>query len=151
MSAQANIVAFDGAATPVSHTLIPIGAATQTDNAKIAEWAERLTGVPFDGQVQISTRKRKLKNGQEQVSLSVKVPVMESVSGQNAAGYTAAPAVAFEDLIVITGYFSPRSTPVSRRLVRQLAVNVLGGVATTVTPVQTGPAVELFDLSVSAS
>jgi hypothetical protein len=151
MSAQANIVAFDGAATPVSHTLQPLGASRSADGVLVADWAERLTAVPFDAQVQVSTRKRKLKSGQEQVSLSVRVPVMEAVSGQNAAGYTAAPEIAFEDTIVITGYFSPRSAESNRKLVQQLAVNIFGGISTTVTPATTGPAAELFQKSISAS
>jgi len=151
MSAQANVTAFDGAATPVVHTLLPVGASRTVDGTLLADWAERIAALPLDAQVQLSTRKRKLKNGQEQVSLSVKVPVMEAVSGQNSAGYTAAPSIAFEDLIVITGYFSPRSAETNRRLAMQLAANIFGGVSTSVTPVTAGPAAELFQKGISAS
>lgn len=151
MAAQANIVAFDGAATPVTHTLVPVSSATDLDGALTATWGERLSALPIEAQVRAMEKKRKLKSGVEQVSLSVTVPVMESVSGQNSAGYTAAPKVAFEDTIVITGYFSPRSAIANRRLVRQLAVNIFGGVSTTVAPVTTGPSAELFDQSVVPS
>lgn len=151
MSAQANIVAFDGAATPVSHTLQPVGASRLADGTMLADWAERLAAVPFKAQVQASTRKRSLKSGQEQVSLSVKVPVMEAISGQNAAGYTAAPDIAFEDTIVITGYFSPRSAEANRKLVMQLAANIFNGVTTSVVPITAGPSAELFQKNISAS
>lgn len=81
--------------------------------------------------------------------MRVVVPVMESVSGQNAAGYTAAPKVAYENTVVTTGFFHERSDSVGRRLVRQLSLNILGSIGTSVTPVQTGPAPELFDLLVA--
>lgn len=151
MSAQANVIAFDGAATPVSHTLIPIGASRSVDGTKTADWAERLANVPFKAQVQFSTRQRIVKSGQEQVSASVRVPVMESINGQNLAGYTAAPEIAFEDVVVLTGYFSPRSTEANRKLAMQLAINAFGGISTTVTPVTTGPVAELFQKSITAS
>lgn len=151
MSAQANLVAFDGAATPVTHTLVPMGSLVLANATKESEWAERLPGVPFDAQVTVKTRKRKLKDNSEQVSLSVTVPVMESIAGNNAAGYTAAPTIAFVDKIVVTGYFSPRSAATNRRLARQLLVNILGGVATTVAPALAGPAPEIFDQGIVAS
>lgn len=151
MSAQANIVAFDGAATPVTHTLVPVSSAVDSDGALAAQWGERLTTLPIEAQIRAVEKRRKLKSGVEQVSLTVTVPVMESVSGQNAAGYTAAPKVAFEDTIVITGYFNPRSAIANRRLARQLACNIFGGIATSVAPVVSGPSAELFDQSIIPS
>lgn len=70
---------------------------------------------------------------------------MESVSGQNSAGYTAAPKVAHVDTVEITGYFHERSSIGSRRLAKQLAANILNGIATSVTPVTTGFPAELMD------
>lgn len=150
MSAQVNLVAFDGATTPVIHTLIPMGV-TKEAGATTAEWAERLASIPLNAQVTVTTRERTLKDGRNQVSASTSVSVMESVSGPNAAGYTAAPAIAFTDVIVTTGYFSPRSPTVQRRLVRQMHVNSLNGVSTTVAPVTTGPIPELFDQQINPS
>lgn len=150
MSAQASLVAFDGAGTPVSHTLVPMGVVKES-GATIAEWAERLASVPLNAQVAITTRERTLKDGRNQVSASTSVSVMESISGQNAAGYTAAPAIAYTDVIVSTGYFSPRSPTTQRRLVRQLHVNAMNGVTSTVAPVTTGPIPELFDQQINPS
>lgn len=148
MSAQANIVAFDGAGVPVSHTLVGIGTGVENDSVIFADWGERLASVPLDAQVRARMDRRTLKSGVQQVSLTVSVPVMESVSGQNAAGYTAPPKVAYVDTIKVTGYFSSRSTIAGRRLVRQLAANILNGLATTQTVTTTGPAAELFDQAV---
>jgi hypothetical protein len=88
----------------------------------------------------------RLKSGVYKVEQRVVVPVMESISGQNSAGYTAAPKVAYENQTVFTGWFHERSDITGRRLSRQLGINIAGSVATSVTPVTTGPLPELFDL-----
>lgn len=150
MSAQANLVAFDGAASPVSHTLVALGTSRES-NSTMAEWAERLPTVPLNAQVGAIARRRMLKSGQEQASISVKVPFMETISGANASGYTAASKVAHEITYVITEYVDPRATETERKIAKQLAVNIFGGVTTTVTPVTTGPAAELFVQGIMAS
>jgi len=148
MSAIANIVVFDGAPTPVSHTLVPIS--VTRDSGKVtAEYRENTAGVPVYGQVRCTLTISKSSNGVYKVENRTVVPVMESVSGQNAAGYTAAPKVAYENTVVTTGFFHERSDQVGRRLVRQLALNIDGSVSTSVTPVITGPIPELFDLLVA--
>lgn len=152
MSAQANIVAFDGAATPVSHTLVPMGAGIDLKlGSAIVKWSEKIASLPDEAQVRATMTKQKLKNGTTRVALNVEVPIMETVTNQNAAGYTAAPKVAFVDVIQVVGYHSPRSTVNSRRLVRQLALNIAGSVATSVVPVTTGPFPELVDQGIAAS
>lgn len=151
MSAQTNILAYDGAETPVPHILIPVGTSREKTEGSRAEWRENILTLPKEAQISASTQIQILKSGVERVSLTVKVPVMEAVNGQNAAGYTAAPKVAFEDTIVVVGYFSPRSAAANRRLVRQLAANIFNGVSASVYPETTGPAAEAFDSSISAS
>jgi len=145
MSAQANIVAFDGAATPVSHTLVPQNAVTSKDGTLQAEWLEAISTLPAYAQVGCRVERKKMKSGVYRVAISVTVPVMESIAGQNAAGYTAAPKVAYINTIQVIGYFHERSTIAERRLVRQLASNILGSIATSVAPVTTGPMPELID------
>lgn len=152
MSAQANIVAFDGASTPATHTFVPVGASSGGPSDElVALWREALTTVPTAAQIQVRTGQRKLANGLYRVATQVTVPVMESVSGQNAAGYTAAPKVAYSNQVTVVGNFHERSTIAERRMVRQLALNIAGGIATSVTPVVAGPAAELFDQLISAS
>lgn len=152
MSAQANIVAFDGAATPVSHTLVPVRSATDPKTGElVAEWRESLATVPVYAQVRCSTRQKRLSSGIYRVATIVEVPVMESVSGQNSAGYTAAPKVAYTNTMQLIGYFSERATIAEKRLVRQLALNIAGSISTSVTPATTGPVPELVDQLITAS
>lgn len=158
MSAQANIVAFDGASTPASHTLVPVGnrvereAGVKAELAEfIAEWREAIATLPIMAQASARTSCRRLKSGVYRVALVVSVPTMEAIGGQNTLGYTAAPKVAFVDTFHLVGYFDPRSTIASRRLCRQLALNIGNGVATSVAPVVIGPSAELFDQLITAS
>lgn len=152
MSAQANIVAFDGAATPVSHTLEPMNSiADATTGELVATWAERLPTLPDYAQVRFKATWKKSKEGVNRVFIQVEVPVMEAIAGQNASGYTAAPKVAYINKVQHVGYFSERSTVAERRMARQLLVNIAGSVATSVAPVSTGPVPELIDKLVVAS
>lgn len=150
MSAQANIIAFDGATTPVSHTFVPDGVGV-VDNEYQAKWSEKLTTVPDYAQVRVTQTRKKLKSGVYRVATTVEVPVMESISGVNSSGYTAAPKVAYKDVVQVIGYHHERSTINGRRLARQLAINIAGSIATSVAPVVTGPAPELMDQLIIAS
>lgn len=145
MSAIANIVAFDGAAPPVSHTFIPVSVVREGDEVT-ASWREALTNVPVYAQPNVTMKLKRMGSGVYRVSSRVEVPVMESISGQNAAGYTAAPKVAYVNTEETIGYFHERSDILGRRLVRQLSNNIMNGVATSVAPVTSGPAADLFDL-----
>lgn len=145
MSAIANIVAYDGAATPVLHTFLPVSVVRDKDEV-VAEWREALATVPVYAQPRITMKLKRMGSGVYRVSSRTSVPVMETVGSQNAAGYTAAPKVAYENTDENVGYFHERSDITGRRLVRQLAVNIMNGVSTSVTPVTTGPVADLFDL-----
>lgn len=147
MSSIANIVAFDGAATPVSHTLLPESVA-RDGNVITASYKESAASVPDIAQVRATIKRTKLQSGVSKVVTRVEVPVMESVSGQNSSGYTAAPKVAFVDTVEVIGYFHERSTPTSRRLARQLCMNIVGNISTSVAAATAGPVPEAFDLSV---
>jgi hypothetical protein len=144
MSAIAAITVFDGASTPVSHTLQPISV-TRTGEKVVALWRETSLAIPTYAQVRHQETIERLKSGVYRTEAETVIPVMESVSGQNAAGYTAAPKVAYEDRYVTVGYFHERSTTTDRRLGRQMHVNISGSVSTSVAPVTTGPFPELFD------
>lgn len=148
MSAIANIVAYDGASTPVAHTLVPISV-TRDGDTVVSEWREQLPSLPVEAQVRCTATKTKLKNGIVRTHSRIEVPVMEAIGAQNAAGYTAAPKVAYIDTVDIVSYAHPRSTNLGRRLVRQLAVNIANGISTSVTPVVTGPVPELVDQLIS--
>jgi hypothetical protein len=146
MTAIANIVAFDGASTPVSHTFVAGAVTRESDGSVVANWKEANVSVPDAAQGRVTMSMLKQKSGVYRVISKVEIPVMEAIAGNNSSGYTAAPKVAYVDTVVTTGYFSERDTPAGRRLVRQLSTNIMNGVATSVTPVTTGPVAELFDL-----
>jgi len=148
MSQIANITVFDGAATPVSHTLVAISV-NRDKNVVTALWREQVTTLPVEAQVSCEARCEQLKSGVWRVEMKTIVPVMESVSGQNAAGYTAAPKVAYVNTYITTEYVHPRSTIVNNRTARQLHINAMGSVTTSVAAVTTGPMPELFDLLTS--
>jgi hypothetical protein len=148
MSQIANIAVYDGAATPVLHTLIPVSV-TRESGKVTAEYRENAASVPTIAQVTCTLSLSVSKNGVYKVENRTVVPVMETVSGQNAGGYTAAPKIAYSNTVVTTGFFHERSDSAGRRLVRQLALNIDGNVGTSVAPVTTGPIPELFDLLVA--
>jgi hypothetical protein len=151
MSQQANITVYDGAATPVAHVLVGESIEKSPDGTLVAKWKESLGGVPDYAQVRLTLTKRKLPSGVFRVSARVEVPVMESISGQNSSGYTAPPKVAFVDTTELIGHYHERSTVTSRRLSRQLAVNVGNNVATSVAAASTGFVPELFDQLIQAT
>lgn len=151
MGQQANITVFDGAATPATHTLVGEDIKRLPDGSVQAIWKESLPSVPDYAQIRATQTKRKLPSGVIRVATRVEVPVMESVSGQNSSGYTAAPKVAYVDTTEIVGYYHERSTVAGRRLSRQLCINLAGNVSTSVAPATTGPVPELFDQLIQVS
>lgn len=152
MSAQTDIIAFDGAGTPISHTFTAAGVSQlDASGAMTAEYRELLAAAPVYAQPRVVLSKRKLKSGVYRLSVQVTVPVMESVSGQNAAGYTAAAKVAYENTASVVCYFHERATTTERRTARQLAINIANGIATSVTPVTTGNTTQLIDTNVFPS
>lgn len=150
MSQISDITVYDGAATPVAHVLKAISV-THVGSKVIAEWREELPSLPVYAQVKVTASSEKLKSGVYRVSSRAEVPVMETVSGQNAAGYTAAPAVAYINTVETVGFFHERSDIAGRRLARQLSVNLMGNVSTSVAPVTSGPLPELFDKLVNVT
>lgn len=148
MAAIANITVFDGAATPVSHTFTPISVSRKGDTVE-AMWRELQATLPDYAQNRIEARITVLKSGTKKVEVKVVVPVMEAILNQNAAGYTAAPKVAFEDTEMWTSYCSPRSTINSRRLARMLLINMGNNITTSVVAATSGMFAELVDMLVA--
>lgn len=144
MSAIANIVAFDGQTTPVSHTFVA-ASVSRSGTDVVATYKEATAGVPEDAQGRVTIKYSKLGSGVNRTSVRVELPVMESISGVNSAGYTAAPKVAYVDTVEVVGYYHPRSIISGRRGVRQLAANVMNNVTTSVAAATTGPIPELYD------
>lgn len=142
MSQQANIVVYDGAATPVLHTLLPVDNKVTSNGDRVACWRENSPSLPDEAQCAVTIIQRKLKSGVRETITRVEVPVMESISGQNASGYTAAPKVAYTDTTEIIQKSHPRSTGASRQIGLQMARNILNNVSTSVPAVTAGVAKE---------
>lgn len=139
MSAQADIVVFDGAGTPVTHTFTADG--VQGDATKkewTAFWKELNASLPDNALNRITFRKRLQKNGYWRISVRADLPVMEAVAGQNSSGYTAPPKVALTESAEYVQYVHPRSTEAGRRLVRMMIVNMGNSVGTSVAAQQAG-------------
>jgi len=151
MANIANIVVFDGAATPVQHTLMPVDVSKDPKTgAIVAVWREQIASLPTYAQVTATARLSKSRrSGVWNVDFRVEVPVMESVSGSNSAGYTAAPKVAYIDTTGIYGHYHERGSIAGRRLSRQIAVNVGNNVTTSVAAAVTGVLPDLFDALVA--
>lgn len=150
MASIANITVYDGAGTPVSHTLTAISV-SRKGNDVLAEWREISASVPAYASVRASMKLSLLKSGVYKTEVRVVVPVMEAVTNQNAAGYTAAPKVAYENTVITTGFFHQRSTQTDRRLTRQIMVNLLNNVSSSVAAATSGFAPDLIDSLVTAT
>jgi len=150
MASIADITVFDGAATPVSHTLKAISVSTE-NGVVTALWRENLASVPTEAQISAKATYKKLPSGVVQVDTVVNVPVMESISGQNAAGYTAAPKVAYVDTHKYQTFQHPRSTQTSRRLARQILTNLMGNISTSVAAATSGPIPDAVDNQIMPS
>lgn len=148
MSAIANITVFDGQSTPVSHTFVA-ESVSRAGNDVIATYKEATAGVPDYAQGRITLKRTKLGSGVTRSSVRVELPVMESVSGVNAAGYTAAPKVAYVDAVEVINYGHERSLIAGRRSVRQMAINLTANVSTSVAAATSGPVPELIDTLVA--
>lgn len=144
MSTMTNLLAFDGAATPVLHTLVPVSVTKEKDEI-VAVYREAISTLPVYAQVSCVLKMKRMSSGVYRTHCRTEVPVMESIGSSNAAGYTAAPKVAYVDTNETNGYFHERGTIAGRRLAKQLHVNITNGITTTVTPVTTGPFAELFE------
>lgn len=140
MSNISNIAVFDGAATPVLHTLVPISVEkTGKGNRIEAVWREQVSTLPTYAQVSARmSLSYNSKSGVWHVDFRMEVPVMESVSGANAAGYTAAPKVAYVDTSGFYGHYHERGSIASRRLSKQLLLNCANNVSTSVPAVSAG-------------
>lgn len=148
MASQVSFTVYDGASTPVAHVMVGEYVKALPDGTIEAAWKETLSSLPDEAQVRVVSRMKKLPSGVTRCSVRWFVPVMEAVNGANAAGYTAAPKVAYVDSFESVSYSSPRSTVAGKRLVRQLALNSNASVWTSVAAATSGPFVELHDMRV---
>lgn len=145
MAQAANLVAFDGNTTPASRTFTHDGSNSLTAMKTVSEWRETGSTNPIYGQPRVIMTREKLKSGVIVLTMDTQVPILEVPVAAGVDGYTSPPKVAYTERFVITRYAHPRSTTVTARLARQLAVNLAGGVSVGVVPTTTGQVPEAFD------
>lgn len=123
-----NIVINDGASTPVQHTFVPIG-----KDANGVFWWEQSTPAPTTPveAKKISYSQTRVMGSSRQVTgigrcvYSLWVPTAETL-GNNSAGITPPPTLAYEEKARIQFDLAERSTKQQRKDTRVLALNLLG-------------------------
>jgi len=139
MAAQADIIAFDGESTPVSHTFV-VDHVEYTGTDLNAFWQEKTPGVPENAQGTVQLSRRKVNSGMTRIGFMVKLPVMESVNGANLSGYTAAPKVAYVDSAEGVQWVHPRSLAQGRQNAKTILFRILGNQTTTSAAIASGVA-----------
>ena len=121
MSAVANIAIQDGEAAPVTHTYAPKASMPNP------LYREDTSNVPLAGQgrIVVISKASKTSDGMNRVRLQLVLPVMEAITNQNSAGYTAALKVAYEVTANVDFILPMRSTVQNRKNVRTLVKNLL--------------------------
>lgn len=144
MAQQTTIVVFDGLASPVSHSFSP-EFNDMDGGIYTAKYRELLASLPILAQPRLTLTEQVLKSGVTVRKLRCELPVLESATTAGVEGYTAPPKVALTPAFEFTYFAHPRDVLANQRNLRQMAANLLGGVATSVTPVTTGTIPEFFD------
>jgi hypothetical protein len=114
----ANITINDGQATPVAHTFEPIKSTLP------ALYRESLADVPVIGNGRVSVNNR-TTNGLNKVTVLLELPALETATGGNPEGYTAAPAEAYKHQVKAEFILPDRGTVAQRKDLRVLLLNLL--------------------------
>lgn len=112
MSAIANLVLNDGAATPVAHTFSPVN----IDALGIAKWADRVDGIAI-GYPTVSLLMRQPNKVTRNYKLSLKVicPTLEVTSPSTGTGIQPAPTKAYDTFATVEIVLPERSTKQQRK------------------------------------
>lgn len=120
MSAIANIAIQDGKSTPATHTFIPV----QSDPDAIFRESDAALPLIGQGTVQITLRS-KVSDALQKVRVVLELPALETATGANGSGYTAAPRVAYSNKAIIDLILPSRGTVAQRKDLRVLLANLL--------------------------
>jgi hypothetical protein len=120
MAQIASIAILDGATTPVTHTFTPI--ATQP----VPNYREAIPSLALVGQGRIAIENRTAASASlQKVTVRLELPALETASGQNAEGYTAAPKVAYTNSVRVDLILPARGTVQQRKDLRIMLSNLL--------------------------
>lgn len=116
IAARSNIVINDGQATPVSHTFNPNSGDGNVPGVSIIGYEDRVGGIQVGFPlIQISTRKPLGKIRNHKVTVTVKVPTLETVSNSTVSGIAPAPTVAYDVLAKVEFTMPERSSVAARK------------------------------------
>lgn len=152
MASIADITVYDGESTPVAHVFKAIHTRMDKNGVQEAFYRESIAGLPLDAQPTLKLSNALLPSGVRRMAVRIEVPVMESVNGQNSAGYTAAPKVAFVETAEYVSYAHPRSTAQGRRNLRYMVQNFFRNLSVASGPALAytgGPVNELIDEAIN--
>lgn len=119
MSAIAAITVADGKATPLNHVFYPI------ESGKSSLYRTAIASLPLTGQEVLQNTIRELNANISMVTLILGLPALETATGANSAGYTAAPKVAYSNKVKVEFFLPVRGTPAQRTDLRVLLRNLL--------------------------
>jgi hypothetical protein len=121
-----NVLVKDDSNPLVEYTLKPV-----TNNRP--KWRAQVTGVPVDGQIAIELlANQKLADGNYRRVFKLSVPVMETLGASGtAAGYVAAPKVAYVIPITVTMVVNQRAVIADCANALKLLIGCLAGAYST--------------------
>lgn len=108
MSAQANIVINDGAATPVAHTFAPKGARSKVDGKDVAVWRDQSPAYAA-GYLSLTEQHTPVNtNGMEKFRYVIDVPTLEAPAG--GGSFVPPPTKAFSTVATIEVWVNTRAS-----------------------------------------
>lgn len=120
MATIADIAIQDGQATPLTHTYKPV------ESGPHALWRTANGSLPLIGQEKISLDVSTTKQtGMNVVKMVVDLPALETATGANSSGFTAAPQLAYSNRVRLEFMLPPRGTASQRTDLRVLLRNLL--------------------------
>ena len=119
MAQIADIVISDGAATPVAHIFTPVATSPK------AIYREGISNLPLVGQGQAMIGGGVPGAALQRVKLTLALPALETATGANADGYTAAPKVAYTNTVQVEFLLPSRGTAQQRQDLRVMLSNML--------------------------
>lgn len=123
---MANLLIKDDANPLVEYTLVPVA------NAR-PKWRAQVAGVPLDGQITVEQLvNQQLPDGNYRRVLKLEVPVMETLGASGtAAGYVAAPKVAYKIPMTLTLVQNQRAVTADMANALKFLLGLLAGASST--------------------
>lgn len=127
MSAVANIVINDGAATPVAHTFAPA-----RQSGDLFEWADRATGIAAGfNKISVLTRYGQASNAGQRVTLKITAPTLAVTAPASGSGIQPNPVAAYTSLCTIEFLLPNAADAAARANIAAYAKNLLASTFVT--------------------